>query len=80
MGNSKISPLSRTLQVEGWSLDVVIRKDRRQWHLEVVDERGSANVWLESFRTEQEALDEALRAIREEGAAGFSIGLPYRDH
>jgi hypothetical protein len=37
-------------------------------------------VWTELLTTEQAALDEALRAITEEGVESFSVALPYCDH
>jgi hypothetical protein len=57
-----------------------IHKHGKKWRLEVIDERGTHNVWTELFTTEQVALDEALRAIWEEGVESFSVELPYRDH
>jgi uncharacterized protein len=75
-----LSALSRTITRDGWSLEVAIIKQGRRWRLEVMDERGMSSVWLQLFKTEQAALDEALRAIDEEGAAAFSESLPYRDH
>ncbi|MCX2834850.1 hypothetical protein [Microbulbifer thermotolerans] len=41
------------------------------WLLEIVDENNNSTVWEDSFDTEQEALDEALDALREEGIAAF---------
>ena len=83
MANGKkpiLSPLSRTVKLGGWELEVEINKEGRKWRLEVIDERGTHNVWTELFTTEQAALDEALRAIREEGVESFSMELPYCDH
>ncbi len=37
------------------------------WLLEVVDEYGNSTVWDDPFDTEQEALDEAMNTIDEEG-------------
>jgi uncharacterized protein len=75
-----LSSPSRTAKVYGWELDVEIHKQGRKWRLEVIDERGTHNVWIEPFATEQAALDEALRAIKEEGVESFSMALPYCDH
>lgn len=41
------------------------------WLLEIVDENDNTTVWEDSFATEQEALDEALDALREEGVSAF---------
>jgi uncharacterized protein len=75
-----ISALSRTITRDGWNLEVAIIKQGGRWRLEVIDERGTSSVWLKLFKTEQSALDEALRTIEEEGVAAFSESLPYRDH
>jgi hypothetical protein len=75
-----LSLLSRTVKVDGWELDVEIHKQGKKWRLEVVDDRGTHSVWTELFTTEQAALDEALRAITEEGVESFSVALPYCDH
>lgn len=44
------------------------------WLLEVVDEFKNSTVWDEPFSTDQEALDEALRTIAEDGIQSL-IGL-----
>lgn len=75
-----LSPLSRRFQVDGWRLDVEIHRQGKKWRLEVIDERGTHNVWIELFTTEQAALDEARRAMKVEGVESFSMELPYRDH
>jgi hypothetical protein len=77
---SAFSSLTRTVRIDGWELDVEIHRQGKKWRLEVIDERGTHNVWTELFTTEQAALDEALRAIREEGVESFSAELPYMDH
>jgi TRAP-type C4-dicarboxylate transport system substrate-binding protein len=38
----------------------------------VVDEEGTSTVWDDLFPTDREALDEALKAIREEGFIAFT--------
>ena len=48
--------------------------------LQVFDERNTGTHWIEPFDTEQQALDEALKVIEEEGIEAFSESLPYRDH
>jgi hypothetical protein len=76
-----LSALSRTVTRDGWTLEIEIYEDGSgKWLLEVVDERNTSTVWTEPFDTEQLALDEALRAIEEEGIEGFSESLPYRDN
>ena len=64
----KESPLSQTIESEGRSVQVDIYEDGEGgWLLEVVDEFFNSTVWEESFGNEQDALDEALKTIREEG-------------
>ncbi|OGA26183.1 MAG: hypothetical protein A3I02_07530 [Betaproteobacteria bacterium RIFCSPLOWO2_02_FULL_67_26] len=76
-----LSELSRTFEQDGWKLAVEIYKDRSgKWMLQVFDERNTGTHWIEPFDTEQQALDEALKVIEEEGIEAFSESLPYRDH
>jgi hypothetical protein len=39
--------------------------------LEVVDSDGTSTVWDDLFGTDQEALDEVFRTIKEEGLSAF---------
>ncbi len=62
------SPLSQVIERDGRSVKVGIYEDGTGgWLLEVVDEFGNSSIWDQSFETEQDALDEALKTIREEG-------------
>jgi hypothetical protein len=66
------STLSRTVR-EG-DTEVLIdiyRMETTDWSLEVVDQAGGSTVWTDLFRTEQAALDEAMKTIREEGIRTF---------
>ena len=45
------------------------------WTLEVVDEHGNSTVWDDEFETDQAALDEVMRTIREEGIESL-VGEP----
>ena len=45
------------------------------WLLEVIDEHGNSTVWDDPFQSDQDALDEALRTIEEEGIESL-IGVP----
>ncbi len=64
----KESPLSQAVERDGRSVKVDIYDDGKGgWLLEVVDEFGNSSVWDQSFETELDALDEALKTIREEG-------------
>jgi hypothetical protein len=71
--NIVISGLSRTTRVDGqdYKIDIYRLETETNWSLEVVDRHGTSTVWDDQFDTDQAALDEVLRAIREEGAAAF---------
>ena len=53
------------------SIEIYRLENDPSWSLEVVDQDGTSTVWDDLFDTDQEALDEALKLIREEGAAAF---------
>ncbi|MES2318493.1 MAG: SEC-C metal-binding domain-containing protein [Pseudomonadota bacterium] len=62
------STLSRDIERDGKRVWIEIFDDGEGgWRLEVVDEHGNFTGWLASFATEQEALDEVLRTIEQEG-------------
>ena len=64
----KESPLSQVVERDGRAVRVGIYEDGKGgWLLEVVDEFRNSSVWDQSFQTEEDALDEALKTIREEG-------------
>ncbi len=79
----KESPLSQEVERDGRSVQVDIYDDGKSgWLLEVVDKFGNSSVWDQSFATEQDALDEALRTIREEGIEsliGFDGSVAHPD-
>jgi hypothetical protein len=70
------SGLSKRTTVDGsiYEIEIYRLETDATWILEVVDKEGTSIVWDEQFKTDQDALTEALRTIREEGAAAF------RDH
>ncbi len=71
MSNDSIpreSPLSQVIERDGRSVKVRIYEDGTGgWLLEVVDEFGNSSVWDKSFETDEDALNEAMETIREEG-------------
>ena len=75
--------MSQEVERDGRSVQVDIYDDGKSgWLLEVVDKFGNSNVWDQSFATEQDALDEALRTIREEGIEsliGFDGSVAHPD-
>ncbi len=69
------SALSRTVREDGTEVRIEIyRLETTDWSLEVVDEAGTSTVWDDLFPTDQAALDEALKTIREEGIGTFLSG------
>ena len=61
------SPLNQTITRNGVTVEVHIYKhDSTDWFLEVVDSAGNSQVWDDQFLTDQEAFDEAMRALDEE--------------
>lgn len=64
-----LSPLSRTVEEDGFKVSVEIYQNEGDtgWYLEVVDEENNSTAWDDVFASEQEALEEALDTIKEEG-------------
>ena len=61
------SPLSQRVTRNGVTVRVDIYGDSdNRWILEIVDAENNSHVWDEHFETDQQALDEALRALEEE--------------
>ena len=72
------SPLEQTYTEGSDSVDIFIyRMPDTAWTLEVQDVFGNSTVWDDPFDTDQAALDEFFRAIREEGI-GSLIGEPSK--
>ncbi|MFC6634691.1 hypothetical protein [Microbulbifer taiwanensis] len=68
----KESELSQAYRDGEVSVHIDIYEDGEGgWLLEIVDENNNSTVWEDSFDTEQEALEEALDALREEGIGTF---------
>ena len=52
-----------------------------EWTLEIVAKDGTSTVWDDTFATDQEALDEAIRSVDKEGVRSFLEGgnvIPFR--
>ncbi len=63
-----MSPLCRSITDKGHTIRLEIyRGPDTDWTLEAVDSSNNSTVWDDLFATDQAALDEALRTIREEG-------------
>ena len=71
-----MSPLCRSITSEGKSVRLEIyRGSESDWTLEAVDAFNNSTVWDDTFVTDEAALDEALRTIRDEGISSL-IGSP----
>ena len=70
--SSRVSSLSRTVTRDGYSVSIDIHEDDEGgWLLQLVDLCGNLTGWNKSFETDRAALDEAMRAIEEEGITSF---------
>lgn len=62
------SPLCRTIEREGHSVEVHIYADGEgRWILEIEDLFGNSTVWDNVFQTDRDALEEAVKTIYSEG-------------
>ncbi len=70
------SPLDREVSQGGVSVRIFIYRaeDETTWLLEIEDHLRGSTVWNDRFPTDQAALDEALKAIEEEGLESFAQG------
>lgn len=79
----EMSELCCTIQKDGGLLKVEIYADgERGWTLEISNSKGSM-CWTDPFETEQDALEEALAVIEEEGIEYFQNhppAPPVREH
>ena len=71
--NIVTSGLSRTIAVNGHNLTIEIYRLEHDasWTLEVIDEEGTSSVWDDTFDSDQAAIEEALKTIKEEGLSAF---------
>ena len=69
------SPLSRRIEDGSTYVDIEIYRLEHEhfWTLEVADALGGSTVWDDEFSTDEEALEEAMAAIEEEGLVSFMI-------
>jgi hypothetical protein len=70
------SPLCQSITDSGHTIRIEIyRGQDSDWTLEAVDASNNSTVWDDLFATDQAALDEALRTVREEGIESL-VGPP----
>ena len=71
-----MSPLCQSITDKGRTVRIEIyRGQDSDWTLEAVDVFNNSTVWDDLFATDQAALDEALRTVREEGIESL-VGAP----
>ena len=68
----EMSALCRTVKKDGADLAIHIYDDGEgKWLLEIVSDSGTSTCWSDSFDTEQLALDEAMKTIKENNIEYF---------
>jgi len=71
-----MSPLCQSITDKGHTVRVEIyRGPDTDWTLEAVDASNNSTVWDDLFATDQAALEELLRTVREEGIESL-VGPP----
>jgi hypothetical protein len=71
-----MSPLCQSATENGETIAIdIYGNGEGGWLLEVVDQYNNSTVWDEHFASDQAALDEALRTIKEDGIASL-VGIP----
>lgn len=72
----RMSPLAQRISRDGKTVQVEIYDDGNgRWLLEVVDQFNNSVVWEAPFDSDQEALDEVMSTIDDEGIDAL-IGMP----
>lgn len=67
-----ISSLSRKFTANGKSVQIdICENGMGGWLLEIIDAYDNSTCWQAPFRTDQEAFDEGIRALEEEGVDYF---------
>jgi len=70
--DSHMSPLSQNYDEKGKTVSIEIYDDSEGgWLLEIVDKGNNSTMWEDSFDSDDEALAEALEAIKEHGIEAF---------
>lgn len=67
------SKLCQDLMVDGhrFTISIISTDQNPEWCLEVIDEHSMSHCWEAVFDTDAEALQAAMIAFNDEGAAGF---------
>lgn len=73
------SPLQRSYSEGEKTIEICIyRMPNSGWTAEVIDQHNNSTLWDGEFESDQAALDEVLKDIREEGIEAF-IGMGKND-
>jgi uncharacterized protein len=77
-----MSPLCREITGDGTKVQVDIYRgeDESGWILEVIDKENASTVWDEPFATDQEALEEVMEVIEQDGIRSFLDAGPEDRH
>ena len=72
------SSLSREVKVDGNTFRLKIYREGQdaEWTLEISRPDGNSMIWADTFTSQWEALNEGLRAIREDGIDMLVDRLP----
>ena len=54
-----------------FTVSIYTSEEHLGWCLDIIDEQSMSHGWSVTFETEREALEAALIALADEGAAGF---------
>lgn len=81
--NLVTSGRSSHIEIDGYGFSVEIYRleTELEWTLEVVDADGTSHVWDDRFSSDKDALEEAVRVLKAEGARRFMRGnniIPFR--
>ena len=76
-----MAALCQKITKDGSGLEIHIYEDGEGgWLLEIVNEENTSTARSEPFETEQAALDEALKTIKENDLEYFRESEPWRQH
>jgi hypothetical protein len=74
----KMSPLCQTIERDGLSVTVEIYESGDGgWILEAIDKFNNSTVWDDHFKTDQDALDELMDTINQEGIQCLVASEPW---
>lgn len=74
--NLVTSSKSQRVVVDGlpFSIEIYRLEDQKDWTLEVVDHEGTSHVWDDTFKSDRDARNEAVKELEANGALAFMRG------